>query len=255
MEHRAPAYIPGPPPLPDLHRHAFFLDVDGTLVSFERSPEAVTVDPAVLSLLLRLEQRSAGALALITGRTIASLDRLTAPHRFAAAGIHGLERRSARSVHASSVASHAMEQVRAALRALAQEHPQLLLEDKGSGLALHFRAVPQLAARAIARVLELVRPYPDLKVQQGHMVVEVLPRTAGKQHALAAFMAQAPFRGRTPLFVGDDLTDEPAFEWVNAAGGLSVAVAVTRPTAASTQLSSVAAVHAWLERAAAGEGS
>jgi trehalose 6-phosphate phosphatase len=207
----------------------------------------------VLSLLLGLQQRSAGALALITGRTIESLDRVTAPHRFAAAGIHGLQRRSARDMHAS-VASHAMEPVRAALRALVQEHPQLLLEDKGRGLALHFRAVPQLAARATALVLELVRPHPDLKVQHGHMVVEVLPWAAGKQHAVAAFMEQAPFRGRTPLFVGDDLTDEPAFEWVNAAGGLSVAVAATRLTAASTQLSSVADVHAWLGGAVAGEG-
>lgn len=252
MEHRAPEHIPRVPPLPELQRHAFFLDVDGTLVGFERWPEAVRVDSAVLSLLLRLERGSAGALGLITGRTIASLDQVTAPHRFTAAGIHGLERRSARSVYTGSVASTALEQVRVALRALAQEHPQLLLEDKGRGLAVHFRAAPQLAARAIARIRELAQPHPDLKVQQGHMVVEVLPRSAGKQHALAAFMEQAPFRGRTPLFVGDDLTDEPAFEWVNAAGGLSVAVGVTRPTAASTQLPSVVAVHDWLGAAVAG---
>ncbi len=138
------------------------------------------------------------------------------------------------------------------MRALVQAHPELLLEDKGSGLALHFRAAPQLAAHVIARTIALVRPHPSLKVQQGHMVVEVLPCSAGKQHALAAFMQQHPFRGRTPLFVGDDLTDEPAFEWVNAVGGLSVAVAATRPTAASTQLPSVAAVLAWLGSAVAG---
>lgn len=253
MEHRAPQYAPRLPPQPELHRHAFFLDVDGTLVSFARSPEEVRADPAILSLLVRLERGSAGALALITGRTLASLDRVTAPHRFAAAGIHGLERRGARGADAGCVASNALEQVRASLRALSQEHPELLLEDKGSGLALHFRAVPQLAARATARALELARPHPDLKVQQGHLVVEVLPRIAGKQHALAAFMEQEPFRGRTPLFVGDDLTDEAAFEWVNAVGGLSVAVGATRPTAASTQLPSVAAVRAWLGSAVAGE--
>lgn len=238
------------PPRPDTGRHAFFLDVDGTLVDFASHPESVSAGPVVLSLLRRLERAAGGALALVSGRTIDSLDRVTAPHRFTAAGIHGLEWRSARGQHAAASHMQSLERARAALRGLALEHPRLLVEDKGSSIALHFRAAPELAVLASARAEAAVLAAPQLRVQHGHMVVEVLPRIASKHHALAAFMNEAPFRGRIPLFVGDDLTDEPAFEWVNAAGGLSIAVAASRrPTAAQVTLPSVAAVRTWLESA------
>lgn len=234
------------PARPDPDRQAFFLDLDGTLVDFASDPEKVRASPAVLSLLQRIERATGGALALVSGRTIDSLDRVTAPQRFAAAGIHGLERRSALGHHAGPMHPQGLDRARAALLALAREHPRLLLEDKAAGLALHFRGAPELAELVAARAAAAVRAAPQLRIQHGHMVVEVLPRIAGKHHALAAFMNEAPFRGRIPLFLGDDLTDEPAFEWINAAGGLSIAVAPTRPTAAHAVLPSVAAVRTWL---------
>ncbi len=141
----------------------------------------------------------------------------------------------------------ALDGARTRLRALVEEHPGLLLEDKGAGVALHFRAVPELAARAKTVIGELAGSYADLKVQEGRDVIELLPRTAGKGRALAAFMDEVPFQGRRPIFVGDDLTDEPAFEWVNAAGGISVVVAADRPSAAPAGLPSVRAARAWLE--------
>ena len=236
-----------PPPRLDLRRHAFFLDIDGTLLEFACQPDRVRADPALLSLLLQIERRAGGALALVSGRTIASIDQVTAPERFAAAGIHGFERRNANGAYMQGGRYPALDGPRAALQALSREHPRLLLEDKGVALALHFRKAPELAARATTLVRDLAEAVPSLKVQLGRQVAELLPRTAGKAHALAAFMNESPFHGRLPIFVGDDLTDEPAFEWVNATGGLSVVVAADRVTAARAGLPSVSAARIWLD--------
>lgn len=230
------------------HTHAFFLDVDGTLVDFAERPESVQADTELLSLLETILRRSGGALALVSGRTIDSLDRITAPRRFAAAGVHGLERRGAAGAYSRHplAGCAALAGARAALRELVRAHPPLLLEDKQLSLAVHFRAAPELTDRVTQRVRALGEVDADLKVQEGRMVVELLPRCACKAHALAAFMDEAPFKGRTPVYVGDDLTDEPAFEWINRAGGVSVAVAPPGASAACASLPSVAAVRRWL---------
>ena len=228
--------------------YAFFLDLDGTLLEFAARPEQVQCDAALLRLLAEVSTRSAGALALVSGRSIADLDRITAPHRFPASGVHGLERRGAWQEHPSQpVAPRSLTEPRELLQALARRHPRLLLEDKGISLALHYRGAPELIdtiSGALASMPALLTG--ELRVQHGHKVVEVLPAGTTKATAIAAFMEEAPFRGRQPLYAGDDLTDECAFEWVNAHGGLSIAVAPARPTAAAASLPSVVAMRAWL---------
>ena len=235
-----------PPSRLDLGCHAFFLDIDGTLLEFESRPDQVRADRELLSLLLRIESATGGALALISGRTIASIDEVTWPTRFSAAGIHGFERRDANGACFRAGSDAAQDGARIALQALVAADPRLLLEDKGVGLALHFRLAPELAGYAKAAVRELAQLYPNFKIQEGRSVIELLPRIAGKGRALAAFMDESPFQGRLPIFVGDDLTDEPAFEWVNSAAGISVAVAAARPTAARASLPSVSAARDWL---------
>ena len=123
-------------PLPrlDLQRHAFFLDIDGTLLEFACRPDRVKADPALLRLLLHVQRRAGGALALISGRTIASIDEVTAPERFAAAGIHGFERRNAHGAYLQAGRYAALDGPRAALQALSREHPGLLLRTKASPL-------------------------------------------------------------------------------------------------------------------------
>jgi trehalose 6-phosphate phosphatase len=236
--------------------HAFFLDLDGTLLEFAPRPEQVECDATLLTLLAQLSTRSAGALALVSGRSIADLDRLTAPHRFPASGVHGLERRSASQRRAPQpVSPQALTEARQVLQALARRHPRLLLEDKGISLALHYRGAPALAdtiSGALASIAALRTG--ELRVQHGHKVIEVMPAGASKATAIAAFMDEAPFAGRRPVYVGDDLTDECAFEWVNSHGGLSIAVAPVRATAAIAALASVAAVRAWLQTLTAPPG-
>ena len=205
---------------------ALFLDVDGTLVPIEAHPQAVSIDAGLRDLLGRLSSANQGALALISGRSIADIDALFLPATFAVAGQHGAERRGANGVlHSHAPPSARLLQPAEELRALVRRHPGLLLEEKGASLALHYRAAPvlgDLVDRETRRIGEALGE--DFERQAGKFVVEIKPSGRDKGTAIAAFMAEAPFAGRTPVFVGDDLTDELGFAYVNTRGGMSVKV-------------------------------
>lgn len=238
-----------PPTALPLDRHAVFLDLDGTLIEYAPHPWAVTADAPLLRLLETLPRYCGGAMALVSGRSIETLDKLLAPLRLPASGLHGYERRSASGVETrhAAPAAHALASARRLMARVAQQDPRVRLEDKRFALALHFRQAPQLgteivdAARAIAEQVG-----GGLELLLGSQVVEIAPRGVSKASGIAEFMREPPFAGRRPLFVGDDVTDEVAFEWVNAAGGLSVAVNVSGRTAAATRLRSVREVRTWL---------
>jgi trehalose 6-phosphate phosphatase len=236
---------------------AFFLDLDGTLIEFAQHPSAVSVDARLLELLQRLAARARGALAPVSGRSIADIDTLLQPLRLPASGLHGFERRGFTGVHShhSLPCGRALADARQLMSQLVAEDQRLMLEDKGYALALHFRQAPELEP-AIVEALEVISTTVDsgLALQRGPLVVELTPSGVTKASAIAEFMSESPFKGRRPLYVGDDRGDEPAFEWVNSAGGLSVAVNVTRRTAAQTQLHSVSEVRAWLQGLLDGPG-
>lgn len=228
---------------------AFFLDLDGTLLELAPHPDAVSVEPEVLALLSALAPRSGGALALVSGRSIATLDTLLQPLKLPLSGLHGFERRDAAGtlVQRESPSLQVLQHARRLMRELVAQEPRLVLEDKGLALALHYRQAPQLETEVVGAVMAIAtRLGGALRVQRGRMVIELAPGAVSKATAIAEFMNEAPFKGRLPLCVGDDLTDEPAFEWVNAAGGISVAVDVAPPTSARAQLGSVGEVRAWL---------
>lgn len=228
---------------------AYFLDIDGTLVDFADIPPGVRLDPALPGLVETLHRSSGGALALITGRTLADVDRLFPARRLAAAGLHGLERRTAGgrlSRHPGR--SRRLDDARRVLAGVVARHPRLWLEDKGLSLALHYRRAPRLAGFA-HRVMRSLRATLGDRygIQRGKRIVELVPAGSDKGAAIGAFMREAPFRGRTPLFIGDDVTDEFGFAMVNRLGGYAVKVGPGR-TAAGWRLPHVAAVRAWLER-------
>ena len=227
---------------------AYFLDIDGTLVDLADTPGAVRLHPALPDLVETLYQSSGGALALITGRSIADADRLFSRRRLPIAGQHGHERRSADGIVTLHRASpRVLDAARAALRATVDRHPALLLEDKGLSLALHYRRAPQLASLA-HRVMQTlqIRLGDQFAVHRGKRVVELTPAGKNKGLAIRTFMREAPFRGRPPIFIGDDVTDEHGFAMVNRLGGDSIKVG-PGPTAAGWRLSSVTAVLGWLE--------
>lgn len=226
---------------------AFFLDVDGTLLDIAEAPDRVHVPPRVVDVLARLAGAFGGAVALVSGRPIADLDRLLAPLRLPCAGLHGAERRDAAGALRLHRVDGALDAARAALASFCDAHPGTLLEDKGAALALHYRLAPAVEAearRAVERVLGALGP--AFALQQGKCVLEIKPAGASKARAIADFIAEAPFAGRVPVFAGDDVTDEDGFRVVNRLGGLSVRVGAVGRTAATAALGSVGEVLEWL---------
>ena len=242
-----------PPPLLD-DACALFLDVDGTLLEFEIHPDLVGLPLGALDIIGRVSDRLGGALALVSGRPLAELDRLFSPQRFPAAGLHGQQFRGVvapqpvRSGDALSALRHEAE-------LFAERHPGVLVEDKGANLALHWRTAPH-AAGALTQLAEShLSRLPGYRLQPGDHVIELVPADVDKGRALHTLMAEAPFNGRTPVFVGDDLTDEFGFAAAHAAGGWSVQVGAREPTQAQYRLADPTAVHAWLRRNAVPAGA
>lgn len=219
-------------PLPEPNdRWALFLDVDGTLIEIADAPDAVTVDPEVIEILTGLDHRFGHALALVSGRPIATLDRFFAPLRLAVAGLHGLERRTAAGALCRPASDpSALDRVRDRLRRFAAVHRGVLVEDKGLTVALHYRGAPE-HADAVARLgAEFGADLGDsFVVQRSKMVLEFRPLGPDKGDVVEAFMAAPPFAGRTPVFIGDDVTDEDGFRAANRMHGHSIKVGPISP--------------------------
>jgi trehalose 6-phosphate phosphatase len=235
---------PAPPPSLDW---CLFLDVDGTLIDLTDTPFDPHSTGALQRLLAEVAERLGGALALVSGRSIEYLDSLFAPLRLPSAGLHGVERRKAtgRVLGATFQDSH-LDGARAALAALVQSHAGTLLEDKGRTVAIHFRLAPQFEAELREQVAAIAASLgSDYHVQSGSMMLEIKPRGFNKGHAVRAFLQEPPFSGRTPVYIGDDLTDIDGFKVVEEYGGVSIAVG-DRVTG-QHRLENPRAVFGWLE--------
>ena len=229
---------------------AYFLDVDGTLIAFADSPDAIHVDDVLLGLICRLYRVCGGALALVSGRALTDLDKRLGGMRIPMAGQHGLELRDAQghiqAYHGTP--SAALNELKHRLSTLAASHQGLLLEDKGLALAVHYRHAPHLASYIHRQMnLWLADSGLPLQLQKGRYVLELKPAIHDKGTAIAEFMQQIPFYGRLPVFIGDDVTDEHGFEMVNRLGGHSIKVGKGQ-TCARWRLPDVAAVRTWLAR-------
>lgn len=209
-----------------------FLDVDGTLVDIAPTPDAVVVPPSLLDALRRAEERLGGALALVSGRSIADLDRLFRPLRLRASGVHGAEFRFAPGNEALwSKAEPIPAPVWEDLTSLLRAFPASFAENKGFSFAVHYRAAPDTGGH-LREALDLFlrdRSGSGLGLMPGHYVFELKRPDVDKGAAIADFLQRAPFAGKRPVFVGDDVTDIPGFAMARGRGGL--AYSVTRPFA------------------------
>jgi trehalose 6-phosphate phosphatase len=228
-----------------------FLDVDGTLIELTDSPLDTFATPELKTLLGQVAERLGGAVALVSGRSIGYLDGLFAPLRLPAAGLHGVERRKATgAMHGASFVDTQLTQVRSAVNVWVQEHPGTSVEDKGRTIAVHYRMAPEWEADARHALAAIAKPLgSNYHIQEGSMVLEIKPRGFTKATAIRAFMTEPPFSGRTPVFVGDDLTDQDGFQIVEDHGGISIAVGDR--VRAQFHLENPAAVRTWLQAIAA----
>lgn len=225
---------------------AFFFDLDGTLAEIKPHPDQVYIPAAVRTLLQKMSVMSEGALALISGRSMAELDKLATPFRFPLAGVHGAERRDINDkTHVVTLPAPLVKTLQQELSEMLALLPGTELESKGMAFALHYRQAPEAQEAIYALAREMTTRFPQLALQPGKCVVELKPLGINKGAAIRAFMQEAPFKGRTPVFIGDDLTDEAGFEQVNALGGVTVKVGAGE-TVARYRLANVRMVYHWL---------
>jgi len=233
--------------------HALYLDIDGTILDLAPSPEAVEVPVWMVPLLQQLSGKLDGAVAFVSGRTIAAIDHLFRPLIFPAVGVHGGEVRTADGEIV--IDRQLSEQLQAAEPLLQQAIARIRgvqLENKRSVIALHYRSVPE-RGREVLKIAELVASGlgSQFGVLMGKCVVEIRPRHLTKGSAIRQLMERAPFRDRIPIFAGDDTTDEDAFEVVNGLGGISLRVGEEIPTAAKFRLATPDQLRGWLLEVAA----
>ena len=231
-----------PPRLPS--DAALFLDFDGTLVALAETPEAIDVPASLVALLGDLHHQLGGALAVVSGRQIDSIDRFLAPLRLPAAGEHGVQRRNAEG-HIQEQRAPDLTEVLDIANELARVHEGLLVERKHAAIALHYRMSPQLEAVCRDAMTRAIDGKPQFELLHGKFVFEVKPAGINKGVAIDAFMSEAPFAGRVPIFAGDDTTDESGFAVVQPRGGVAIKVG-SGPSLALHRLESTRAVFEWL---------
>lgn len=248
---RTASAAPDPQQLLREHRLALFLDFDGTLVPIAEHPDRVQMAPQLPPLLRQLAAQLNGALAIVTGRQLASLDRQLAPLVLPAAGMHGAELRLAADapVQTPSPLGPAVERLAARYAGDAA----LWIEDKGAAVAMHYRAAPQRRAEAEAAMRALQAQCPHTELIAGKDVYELRPRGVNKGAAVKRFMDTPGFAGRFPLFIGDDVTDEDGIAAAQRHGGLGIKVGAGN-SAARARLDDPGAVLDWLAAFAAQTG-
>ena len=234
------------PPRLDLAATALFLDLDGTLADIAQTPDAVGPVARRTRVLNALAPALGGRLAVLSGRSIAEVDRILEGAVASVAGLHGLDRRRSDGVLDATPPHPALSDARECLSQLAMAQQGLLLEDKGASIALHYRQSPEAGPAVIDCARRLARQ-TGLVLQEGHMVAELRTPGPDKGQALAAFMAEAPFAGAKPLMIGDDLTDEDAFAAALALGGEAILIGLPRHSRSRWRLEGPDALLAWLE--------
>lgn len=228
---------------------ALYLDVDGTLLDVALTPSSVHVPPQLAALLTSLSIALDGALAIVTGRQIEDADALLAPFRSSAAGVHGAETR--RNAHDAiiSLSPKLDEEIAASIRGIVARMPGIMLEDKGSGLTLHYRLAPERRPELLHALRDLLpRHQGQFTLCGGRKVIEVLPVGFSKGRALRHFFDMPPFAGRTPVMIGDDVSDEAAIAAAQSVGGFGLKVAGENFSIEEAHFASPRDVLAWLER-------
>lgn len=241
----------------DLARWSFFFDLDGTLLDLAPSPDLVKPEERLQAMLETLAERTSGALAIVSGRSVDFVDRLFPGYRFTVAGLHGAEirqqgREGAGSEPSAKQLSDGFVLARENAKRAAERFPGVLFEDKGKAFALHYRLAPEreeMVGHIMREAGEIAGP--DFALQEGKFVLELKPSGSDKGRAVRKLMEAEPFRGRRPFAAGDDHTDESMFATVNGMGGLSLRVGPAPgafQTSAMIEAASPAIFRNWIRR-------
>jgi trehalose 6-phosphate phosphatase len=230
---------------------ALFLDIDGTIADIAAKPDQAVIPAHTLKTLVRLRSLT-DAVAFVSGRDLHAIDMMTSPYSFPAAGQHGLEiRQPDGKIKLCAASTENMSEIVEEIEGLKRCYPKLLIEKKGLSIAVHYRAAPKLEGVVTHFMEVLARSFPEMKLQVGKMVTEIQLRGGDKGLAIEAMMRMTPFKGRIPVFIGDDFTDHVGFDAVNRMNGISIQVGNELPSphlsAAQYTIDSPKDLRAWLD--------
>lgn len=226
-------------------KHALFLDFDGTLAPLQDDPDSVVLPEGGAEILLGQFEVLSGALVLISGRSVQDL-AVRVPSGVWRAGGHGLDICAPGDPVPENPGS-APDGLKEQIAAIVSGVDGARMEDKGAVLAIHYRDAPTSGTQLRARLDKLITDYDGYKIQAGKMVLEAKPERAHKGRALSHLMTLEPFKGRVPIMVGDDTTDEDAMRVARSAGGIAIKVG-RGPTVADFRVNDPSAIWTWLER-------
>ena len=225
---------------------ALFIDIDGTLLDMAPTPDAVRVPAGLVQTLTRVSATFNGAVALITGRRVADADRFFTPLKLAVSGVHGTEARSLHDGSTTMLAEPVSADLSGAVRDVARALPGVLVEDKGAGLAVHYRSAPEARTMLELQLRQVVMGWDRFAIRRGRKVLDVVPKAHSKGTGLAWLMQLPAFRGRRPVMIGDDHGDEPAMEVAESLGGIGLKVAGEHFSHEGADFASCAGVRRWL---------
>ena len=225
---------------------ALFLDVDGTLLEFCNNPDDVYSGVELNLILKSLSSLLKGALALVTGRRVLEIDRIFHPLQLPVGGQHGLEHRDAEGNFKLVKSLKFPENIRSQIQCFGEIYPECAIEDKSLTMAIHYRRAPKLEEKVLKFVNKLIEGEKHFHAISGNMVIEIKPLGVDKGQSIALFMENEPFVDKLPIFIGDDVTDEDGFRYINANNGISIKVGTRTSSLARYNLDNVNAVHDWL---------
>jgi len=225
---------------------ALFADIDGTLLDMAPTPDAAVVPPGLVQTLTRLTMNFGGAFALITGRRVCDVDRFFAPLRLAVSGVHGTEVRTHPGGKTQMLAVPVPPILLQAVHSIARLSPGILVEEKGAGVAVHYRKAPRMRSTIELELEHIVRRWEDFALRSGRMVLDLVPKSHSKGTGLRSLMQLPVFTARRPIMIGDDHADEPAMREAQRLGGVGLKVAGEHFSRASADFDSAASVRSWL---------
>jgi trehalose 6-phosphate phosphatase len=237
--------------VPELRKCALLLDIDGTILDLAPAPQEVWVPAELRKTLSRLHNLTGGALALVSGRSLHDIDLIFSPLQLAAIGGHGAELRAAPGAEPIQRAVPLNPALKRQLASLTELGPGILAEDKGYSLALHYRLAPAKGDELRAAIQSICAALPRgmVEVLPGKLVFEIKMAGINKASAVRELMKYPPFKDRSPIFIGDDTTDEPVFPILSQFGGLGFSVGRVVP-AVNGHFEKPESVRAWLDRIA-----